>query len=66
MCGRMNIIHDKLCPIISNFFGLNFTTPTNSNLSPSQTVATIVSNDVGFLQLETSWGIQPNWSKKWH
>lgn len=71
MCGRMNVVHDSLCPIISDFFGFNFSTPTNNNLSPSQTVATIVATTLknngdysGYQQLDTSWGIQPSWSKK--
>lgn len=63
MCGRMNI-DAKLCPIISEFFGINFSTPTNDNLSPGQTVSTIINPNCGYQQLDTLWGIKPEWSKR--
>lgn len=63
MCGRMNI-DTKLSPIISEFFGINFSTPTNSNLSPGQTVSTIINNNGNFNQLNADWGIKPKWSKR--
>ncbi len=62
MCGRMNI-DTKLCPIISEFFGINFTAPNNDNLSPGQTVSTIIKNDGNLQQLDAGWGIKPDWSK---
>ena len=62
MCGRMNI-DTKLCPIISEFFGINFTTPNNDNLSPGQTVSTIIKSGGNYQQLNADWGIQPSWSK---
>jgi len=64
MCGRMNIEHKSLCPIISEFFGVNFSTQSNSDLSPSQKVATITASTSGYQQLDTVWGLQPQWSKK--
>ena len=63
MCGRMNI-DAKLCPIISEFFGINFTTPTNDNLSPGQVVSTIINSNCGYQQLDILWGIKPDWSKR--
>ena len=62
MCGRMNI-DTKLSPIISEFFGINFTTPANDNLSPGQTVSTVIKNNGDFQQLNAGWGIKPGWSK---
>lgn len=44
-------IDTKLSPIISEFIGINFTTPTNDNLSPGQTVSTIIKNYGNFNQL---------------
>ena len=63
MCGRMNI-DTKLSPIISEFFGVNFTAPTNENLSPGQTVSTIINNGSNTQQLNAEWGIKPDWSKR--
>lgn len=57
-------IDTKLCPIISEFFGINFSTPTNSNLSPGQTVSTIINNGSNTQQLNAEWGIKPDWSKR--
>lgn len=62
MCGRMNI-DTKLSPIISEFLGINFIAPDNSNLSPGQTVSTIIKNNGNFQQLNAAWGIKPKWSK---
>ena len=62
--------------MISEFFGCDFGAPSNNNLSPGQTVATLVSCDSHddssstpneeptFQQLDTTWGIQPSWSKR--
>lgn len=63
MCGRMNI-DTKLCSVISDVFSINFTTPTNDNLSPSQTVSTIINNGGRTQQLNAEWGLKPNWSKR--
>ncbi|WP_257173069.1 SOS response-associated peptidase [Colwellia sp. M166] len=57
-------IDTKLCPIISEFFGINFTAPNNDNLSPGQTVSTIINTNGNFNQLNVEWGIKPNWSKR--
>lgn len=75
MCGRMNF-DSKHSKVISEFFGCDFGAPSNNNLSPGQTVATLVSCDSHddssstpneeptFQQLDTTWGIQPSWSKR--
>ena len=76
MCGRMNF-DNKHSKIISEFFGCNFSAPSNNNLSPGQTVATLVSHvlsdtlaegdgesSLQYQQLDTNWGIQPSWSKR--
>ncbi len=75
MCGRMNF-DNKHSKIISEFFGCGFSAPSNNNLSPGQTVATLVSCDSHddssstpidepiFKQLDATWGIQPSWSKR--
>jgi hypothetical protein len=69
MCGRMNFDH-KHSKVISEFFGCDFSAPSNNNLSPGQSVATLVScnspDDSGctsneeptFQQLDATWGIQ--------
>jgi len=66
----------KHSKIISEFFGCGFSAPSNNNLSPGQTVATLVSGDLNddlssvssdespFQQLDSTWGIQPSWSKR--
>lgn len=75
MCGRMNF-DSKHSKIISEFFGCGFSAASNNNLSPGQTVATLVSGDLNddlssvssdeslFQQLDSTWGIQPSWSKR--
>ena len=57
-------IDTKLCSVISDVFSINFTTPTNDNLSPSQTVSTIINNGGRTQQLNAEWGLKPNWSKR--
>ncbi|NMP32707.1 SOS response-associated peptidase [Thalassotalea sp. M1531] len=63
MCGRLNVIDDTLCLIVSEMLGIDFHTQTNTNLCPSENVATIIRPDK-YTQLDASWGIQPSWSKQ--
>lgn len=75
MCGRMNF-DNKHSKIISDFFGCDFSAASNNNLSPGQTVSTLVNRDINdhsnsvsndeaaFQQLDSTWGIQPSWSKR--
>ncbi len=75
MCGRMNF-DNKHSKVISEFFGCEYSAPSNNNLSPGQSVATLISRDTNhdskstsrdepiFKQLDAIWGIQPSWSKR--
>ncbi len=64
MCGRLNIVDDPLAQLVSDFLGIDFKTTTNTNLCPSETLATIIRPTNGFEQINANWGIQPNWSKQ--
>jgi putative SOS response-associated peptidase YedK len=63
MCGRFSV--DKaLTPIVSELFNTPFNVESNFNLSPSQSVATIIKSNSNFSQVNALWGIKPSWSKK--
>jgi len=63
MCGRFSV--DKaLTPIVSELFNTHYSVETNTNLCPSQSVATIINSGSNYQQLNALWGIKPNWSKK--
>lgn len=64
MCGRLNIIDDPLCQIVSDTLGIKFYSKSNDNLCPSEAVATIVHQENRLLQADMQWGIQPSWSKR--
>lgn len=64
MCGRLNVIDDPLVHWICNVLGVEFTTQTNRDLRPTQTVDTIAATGSGAGQLATTWGIKPSWAKK--
>jgi putative SOS response-associated peptidase YedK len=67
---------NKHSKVISEFFGCDFNAPSNNNLSPGQSVATLIRRDSNndsksrsidepiFKQLDATWGIQPSWSKR--
>lgn len=63
MCGRFSI-NKSLTPMVSELFNTPFSVDTNDNLSPSQSVATIINNQSKYHQVNALWGIKPNWSKK--
>lgn len=63
MCGRFSI-DKKLTTIVSEQFNTHYSVDTNTNVSPSQSVATIIRNESKYQQVNASWGIKPNWSKK--
>jgi len=63
MCGRLNVVSDPLCQLVSDVLGITFTTPSNADLCPSQTVATIIKPTI-FQQLDATWGFQTSWSDK--
>ncbi|WP_448248102.1 SOS response-associated peptidase [Thalassotalea agariperforans] len=63
MCGRFSV-DNGLTPIVSELFNTNYSVETNDNLSPSQSVATIVKTNSNYQQVNALWGIKPSWSKK--
>ncbi len=63
MCGRFSV-SKTLTPIVSELFNTNYSVETNANLSPSQSVATIINNNSKYQQVNALWGIKPSWSKK--
>lgn len=63
MCGRFSV-QGNMSPQVSEAFNMPFSTETNSNLSPSQQVATITKKSSGFKQTDSVWGIKPDWSNK--
>lgn len=64
MCGRLNVIKDPLTSWIGEALGISFDTVTNNDLRPTQSVDTIAHIEGSYIQLGTTWGIKPNWSKK--
>lgn len=64
MCGRLNIVDDPLAQLVSEFLGINFKTDSNTNLCPSESVATVIRPPSGFNQVNAKWGMQPDWSNK--
>lgn len=62
MCGRLNVIDDPLCKIVSEKIGIHFKTTTNTDLRPTQTVATVGLKSDELRQLKLSWGIKPDWA----
>jgi len=63
MCGRFSVDR-ALTPIVSELFNTHYSVETNTNLSPSQSVATIINSGSSYQQVNALWGIKPNWSKK--
>ncbi|WP_019027615.1 SOS response-associated peptidase [Colwellia piezophila] len=63
MCGRFSI-NKAITPIVSELFNTHFSVDSNNNLSPSQSVATLVKGNSSYSQVNALWGIKPNWSKK--
>lgn len=64
MCGRLNIIDDPLCQLVSDTLGISFSTKSNNDLRPSEEISAITSDGVSYEQIQTHWGIKPQWSKK--
>lgn len=64
MCGRLNVIDDPLCKIVCEKLGINFKTSTNTDLRPTQDVATVGVQNGELKQLNLPWGIQPSWAKR--
>ncbi len=64
MCGRLNVINEPLCRIVSEQLGINFITDTNRDLRPTQIVSTVGTLRGELQQLDLPWGIQPEWANK--
>ena len=64
MCGRLNVTDDPLVQQICDFLGIDFSTTTNIDLRPTQQASTIIMQNGNIQQLNSSWGIKPEWSKK--
>jgi len=72
MCGRFNIIDDPLTKLVSEVLGIKFSTQSNSNVCPSERIATIALSDNqnncetnnSIAQVSATWGIKPDWAKK--
>jgi putative SOS response-associated peptidase YedK len=43
---------------------MDYSVETNTNLSPSQSVSTLIKNNSNYSQVNALWGIKPSWSKK--
>jgi len=64
MCGRFNIVDEPLVKFTSDLLGLEFNTSSNSNVCPSDSIATVTSIDNKTVQINANWGIKPSWAKK--
>lgn len=64
MCGRFNIIDDPLTKLTSELLGLEFSTTSNSNVCPSQQVASVGLVEGSPAQINAAWGIQPDWANR--
>ena len=64
MCGRLNVKDDPLVKWVNDYFGVSFMTESNSDLRPTQEIATIARISESIQQINTTWGIKPSWSKK--
>ncbi|MBR9786476.1 MAG: SOS response-associated peptidase [Vibrionaceae bacterium] len=62
MCGRLNVINEPLCRIVSEQLGIRFKAETNKDLKPTQIVSTVGSLHGELKQLDLPWGIQPDWA----
>ncbi|EKO3401944.1 SOS response-associated peptidase family protein [Vibrio fluvialis] len=64
MCGRLNVIDDPLCRIVCERLGIKFSTNSNKDIWPSETVSTVIFEAELLKQLDLQWGIKPDWSKR--
>ncbi|MDV6249849.1 SOS response-associated peptidase [Vibrio sp. EA2] len=62
MCGRLNVINEPLCGIVSEQLGISFKADTNKDLRPTQIVSTVGAVHGELQQLDLPWGIQPDWA----
>lgn len=64
MCGRLSVISDPLCQMVSEALGIVFDVPDNNDLRPTQTVGTIAQLGGALSQVNAHWGIKPHWSSR--
>nr|WP_319533831.1 SOS response-associated peptidase family protein [uncultured Vibrio sp.] len=63
MCGRLNVVSDPLCRIVSQQLGISFKTDTNRDLRPTQIVSVVGTQQGELQQLDIPWGIKPDWAE---
>jgi len=63
MCGRF-AIDAVLSHRVSALVGIPFTAEANADIRPTQQVATLADPGTGLAQVNTHWGIQPEWATK--
>ncbi|MCP5170340.1 MAG: SOS response-associated peptidase [Hahellaceae bacterium] len=64
MCGRLNVIDAPLSQIVSDMLGIQFSTQSHTDLRPTEQVATIAQCNGVLQQLDTTWGIRPDWANR--
>ncbi|OUS30209.1 hypothetical protein A9Q99_06970 [Gammaproteobacteria bacterium 45_16_T64] len=64
MCGRLNVTTDPLVEWLRETLGISFSIESNTDLRPTETIATLATINGQPQQLNTQWGIKPSWSKK--
>ena len=64
MCGRIQVIAHLLNQQVSDAFGIDFMLETNLDLRPTDAMATVTAKPGSPRQLNSRWGIKPQWSNK--
>ncbi|WP_116472827.1 SOS response-associated peptidase [Zobellella maritima] len=64
MCGRF-ALDIELSTQVGARLGIAFNTPPNDDVRPTHTVATVAWLDDRLQQLNTHWGIKPEWATHW-
>jgi putative SOS response-associated peptidase YedK len=64
MCGRIDILPNKIRDAVKAGFGVEWESRENRDLRPTQQVDTLRAESQGFTQARLQWGIQPSWSKQ--
>ncbi len=64
MCGRFSVRDKLVSADVNQDFGISFSSKTNIDLRPTQTVSMIIWQDKQFKQLDAHWGIKPKWADK--
>ncbi|WP_237322388.1 SOS response-associated peptidase family protein [Vibrio sp. vnigr-6D03] len=64
MCGRLNVMDDPFAQQVCEQLGIRFLAQPNSDVRPTDTLATVSAAPFGLQQYDLSWGIKPQWAKK--